>query len=270
MTVLESRESNADEWLELKRMYEKWGYKLHKLEHAIDRVYNTSGELGDGTQQPTQPKNELRESERRRPNHRNTHTNLTSTPIPHTRDIFNTNRQGHTPTTEPFPSKTYETYKDRTTPLYKEYGIQAKEYEPWEFGDPPSKTPHYCNEPDLVQAACEGDHRCTELLLKNWMFVGSQYSNGVHKMWHEREVKHQEHVQEHKEHLREYEEDLCKWEEEELEFECEDLKCEELACKPPLLSPLTHHSHLPSPTKPHSDTSSLPLHTLSHLKMVSR
>jgi hypothetical protein len=60
------------------------------------------------------------------------------------------------------------------------------------------------------------------------MCTGSQYSNGIHRMW-------QEHETDREERLREYEEDLCKWEEEQLEFEREDLEreCEELTREPP-------------------------------------
>ena len=104
-----------------------------------------------------------------------------------------------------------------------------EEYEPWEFREQPCETPLYWNEPDLVQEAHEGNPQTTDLLLKKWMCTGSQYNNGVHKMWCE------------------YEEDLHKWKEEELEFEHEELKHEheELACEPP--PPVPTDTTLPPP-----------------------
>jgi hypothetical protein len=153
------------------------------------------------------------------------------TPI-HVRDIFNANQQDHVPTpaTKLFPSMMYE--DDRTPPgypgdMYEEYGMNTEVCEPWEFEDQLSKAPSYYGEPDVLREARKGNRDCTELLRKKWMFVGSQYSNGVHKMWREHEAEHQERI-------RQYEEDLREWEEQELEFEREEREWElkELAREP--------------------------------------
>jgi hypothetical protein len=110
--------------------------------------------------------------------------------------------------------------------------MNTEAYEPWEFEDRLSKAPIYCGEPDVLRAAREGNRGCTELLLKKWMFVGSQYSDGIQRMWHEQEAEYE---RKREERLREYEEDLREWEEEQLEFEREELEWEreELALKPP-------------------------------------
>jgi hypothetical protein len=180
---------NADKQLkprELEHMYEKWGYKPHGLEHNIDGVYNTNRELRDGTQQSTQPEHELRfkidkayelrEPACRQPNHRDAHTHFPiPTPIPHMHNIFNVNQQDHisTPATKPFPSVTYEDH--RTPPNHlKDMYENTKVCKPWEFEDQLSKAPSYYNEPDILQEAHKGSHSCTELLLKKWIFVGSQ------------------------------------------------------------------------------------------------
>jgi hypothetical protein len=121
--------------------------------------------------------------------------------VPHACDIFNTNQQGHTPTptTKPFPSVTYEDYNtppDYLEDTYKEYGMTTEVYEPWEFEDQLSKAPSYYGEPDILREAREGSHRCTELLLNKWMFVGSQYSDEVQEMWLEQEAEYQERLRE--------------------------------------------------------------------------
>jgi hypothetical protein len=138
---------NPDELLkllELKHMYEKWGYGPHRLEHKINWIYNTNRELRDGTQHPTQPENELRESECRQPPTA-LHNLNPAYPSAHTAPTY------------------LEDKPDNMSDTYKEFGIETDEHEPWEFGDPPSKTPFYSHL-SVYCTCCQPDSQVDNLL----------------------------------------------------------------------------------------------------------
>ena len=110
---------------------------------------------------------------------------------------------------------------------YNEYRMDTEVYEPWEFENHLSTTLDDCMKPTVLQAACEGNQRCSELLLEEWMYAGSQYDNATNEMWLEQEAVYQEHLQEYEECLRE---------DEEFELECEckpEPEQEKLKLKPP-------------------------------------
>jgi hypothetical protein len=92
---------------------------------------------------------------------------------------------------------------------YEEFGMDTETPEPWEFGDTPSKPPFYWNEKDLIKEAREGEPGAVSLLLKKWMIVGNQYSEGVQEIWRQQEAEHRERLREYEECRREYEELEC-------------------------------------------------------------
>ena len=78
---------------------------------------------------------------------------------------------------------------------YEEFGMDTKSPEPWDFDNILSKPFHPWNEKDVIQEAQEGGSGAADFILKNWMFMGSQYNNGTLELWlqHEMENKERKH-----------------------------------------------------------------------------
>jgi hypothetical protein len=133
--------------------------------------------------------------------------------------------------------------------------MDTEVYEPWEFEDRLSTSLDDCVKPAVLHAAREGNQRCSELLLEEWMRAGSQYDDTTNEMWLEQEAADQE-------RLREYEE--CLREDEEFELECKrELERERVKLKlePPPPAPTPTQPPVPCTTDQYSQHA-----TITHTK----